>query len=82
LFNTDGWKIIEDRAKVILTKEYANLLCVSPKELPEHQMRIRVIRNWVMDIYNLAGLEWQWNGYENIQLNIDPKEREKQTRQT
>jgi hypothetical protein len=78
LLETEAWQLIEDDIKNTLTLEYAGFMSVSPDRLQEKQLRVDIMKKFVQRIYQLAGCEWEWNGYSQLKTAIDPKDREAQ----
>ncbi len=65
--NTQGFKVIEDHIKKCLSDQYKSLMTCSPKDLPVIQTKISNTIDLMKTIYNMAGLEW------NYDEAIDPK---------
>ena len=70
---SDGWKVIEEDLKNNLRAEYSDFLLVKEEQLKEKQYRVNLLKNMLMRIYQLAGWEWQWEGYADIREELEVK---------
>jgi hypothetical protein len=67
---TSGWKIVEDHLKHMLDSMYNKLLDVKPDELKKTQDLIRGIVEMLQKIYEMGGLEWNYEGYRTMESTV------------
>lgn len=74
-FNTEGWKIIEEYIKNLISEYYSDLLIIGKEELENKQTMIGTLLDLLHKIYNLAGYSWMWDEYKDVKnLKIEQDE--------
>ncbi len=72
---TPGWKIVEDHLKHMLDSMYNKLLDVKPDELKKTQDLIRGIVEMLQKIYEMGGMEWNYDGFKSMESTVFKEEK-------
>ena len=63
---SEGWKIMEQDVKYRLRDNYKSLLRVKPENVEKAQNEIKSALDFMENIYNKAGWQWEYDGYSEI----------------
>ena len=77
MFGQTGWKIIEEYFKQNLEQSYEGFLGISPRKLKEKQLEFRLYMTIIKDIYALGGMRWTYNGFQEIEEQVDDEKRKR-----